>query len=83
MVVHSLAWLKHSDPPLLATVASYTTKRMDDFSSQGVSNMVWAFTKLEYFNGDLMKAAINYFEMRPASFRPKETCNLLWALTKT
>lgn len=49
---------------------------------QGVSNVLWACGSLGLYFPELIKASLEYFAARRASFKAQEVSNMAWALTQ-
>jgi hypothetical protein len=64
---------------VLSEYAAYCIRSMDTFTPQNVSNVVWAFAKLGYFNADLFKAASWRGLETMHAFTPQSVANFLWA----
>eukprot|EP00983_Pelagomonas_calceolata_P025277 793698-Pelagomonas_calceolata.AAC.3 len=49
---------------------------------QAVSNLAWAFAKLEYYSYAFQRSALKAYAANSAGYRIQEVCNLLWASTR-
>ncbi|CAL8469656.1 g9197 [Coccomyxa elongata] len=69
-------------PSLLANAELHACSMMSAFSPQGLSNVLWAFAKLEVRAPKLLEAAGTEIVGRIDSFNPRDMAEALWAFAK-
>ncbi|CAK9093847.1 unnamed protein product [Durusdinium trenchii] len=66
----SFAWLEHVGPhsELLHAIARAALRRLDEFSTQQLANMLWGLDHANYVNPSLFETVVRWCCSRPISF---------------
>lgn len=68
--------------PFLAALGRRATEVVDEFSPQGLANMLWAFARLKHQpRAHQLSVLLRQAEQSATKFKAQEVCNVLWALS--
>eukprot|EP00879_Flechtneria_rotunda_P006796 GHRR01007140.1.p1 GENE.GHRR01007140.1~~GHRR01007140.1.p1 ORF type:complete len:1066 (+),score=457.18 GHRR01007140.1:335-3532(+) len=77
----ALGKLKYaSNPKLPALIAAAAMDKMEAFSAQNLSNLLWSFVYLHHRNDQLLTAVAQQVVSKVNDFKPQELANTMWAL---
>lgn len=84
----AFATVARSDESLFVALAKAAERRMGDFKSQGLANMVWAFATAVHrlhrrWDAQLFAALAGAAERHMEEFTPQELVNTAWAFATT
>lgn len=82
-ITYSLASLDVRDKELLAELAGRAEGKLSEFTSQGLSNMLWAFARSELQPpARWMEAYLGVCHAKLGTFSAQELATLMWSLSK-
>ena len=82
-VAHCVGTFEHKDKELMAELAKLSEEHFDDFTSQGLSNLIWSFARLEVQPSQRwMDSFLRCCQARLPEFKPQETSIVLWSLAR-
>ena len=82
-VAHCVGTYEHKDMDLMAEIAKLSEEAFDDFSPQGLANLLWGFARLDVQPSQRwMDGYLRCCQTRLADFKPQETSIVLWSLAK-
>jgi len=82
-VAHCVGTFEHKDKELMAELAKLSEEHFADFTSQGLSNLIWSFARLEVQPSQRwMDGFLRCCQARLSEFKPQETSIVLWSLAR-
>lgn len=83
IVAWSLAWLNLRQPKLFEVLGELASSCLEGFKPYEVTNMLWAYAKLEEWNLSLLRAVVRRLRDRQRwEFKAQCLCVAAWSLTK-
>ena len=80
---HCLGTIEHKDKDLMMEIVKVSELLMSDFTTQGLSNLLWGFAKVDLPPTQRwMEAFLGACQSQLAEFKPQEISLVLWSLAR-
>eukprot|EP00741_Cyanophora_paradoxa_P005148 tig00000863_g4990.t1 len=82
-LAYGAALAGYDDKPLLSRIQLVALGRINEFTPQGISNLLWALASLGAPRSRIFDATLEAWIPKIRSFKPQEAVCIVWAFVKT